>query len=219
MWNPDPSTRLGRLGRLAAVTLLGTTVLPVALAGSAAPVAAAPPPGASIYYSTATSTNPTGVPGTGDALWVRVEEAVESNGDTDRAHELAREYQAVVESILESRGVPGLADALRSVDEPAAMADMAGRFAPWVWGAFATLLASGTVLIIGEPERELINWAFWIKVPLLVAAAALTAVFLSRLAGGGERAAARGPALVLVLLWCLVIVFGRLIAYAQITVA
>ena len=31
MWNPDPSTRLGRLGRLVAVTLLGTTVLPVAL--------------------------------------------------------------------------------------------------------------------------------------------------------------------------------------------
>jgi hypothetical protein len=66
MWNPDPSTRLGRLGRLVAVTLLGTTVLPVALTGSAAPAAAAPPPDASIYYSTATNTNPTGVPGTGD---------------------------------------------------------------------------------------------------------------------------------------------------------
>ncbi len=67
-----------------------------------------------------------GVPGTGDALWVRVDDAVEANDDTERAHELAREYQAVVENILEARGVPGLADAIRGVDEPAAVADMAG---------------------------------------------------------------------------------------------
>ena len=67
-----------------------------------------------------------GIPGTGDALWVRVEDAVEVNGGTDRAHELAREYKAVVENILEARGVPGLADALRGMDEPAAVADMAG---------------------------------------------------------------------------------------------
>jgi hypothetical protein len=120
--------------------------------------------------------------------------------------------------LLTSVGAVALASFGR-LGRAVAMADMAGRFAPWVWGAFATLLATGTILIVGEPERELINWAFWIKVPLLVAAAALTAVFLSRLAGGGERAAARGPALVLVLLWGLVIVFGRLIAYAQIALA
>jgi hypothetical protein len=124
--------------------------------------------------------------------------------------------------LLTSVGAVALASFGR-LGRAVALADMAGRFAPWVWGAFAILLASGTILIIGEPVRELINWAFWIKVPLLVVAAGLTAVFLSRLARGrgpvdpARHAAARGPALGLVLLWCLVIVFGRLIAYAQIT--
>ena len=67
-----------------------------------------------------------GVPGTGDALWVRVDEAFEANTDTERARDLARDYKAVVENILDARGVPGLADALRGVDEPGAVADMAG---------------------------------------------------------------------------------------------
>ncbi|WP_374210643.1 endopeptidase La [Dermatobacter hominis] len=67
-----------------------------------------------------------GVPGTGEALWVRATPAVEANADTDRAEELAKEYQAVVENILESRGVPGLADAFRGMTDPGAIADMAG---------------------------------------------------------------------------------------------
>ena len=67
-----------------------------------------------------------GVPGTGEALWVRVDEAFEANTDTERARDLARDYKAVVENILDARGVPGLADALRGVDEPGAVADMAG---------------------------------------------------------------------------------------------
>ena len=67
-----------------------------------------------------------GVPGAGEARWVRVDDAVETNVDSERARALAREYKAVVENILEARGVPGLADALRGMDEPAAVADMAG---------------------------------------------------------------------------------------------
>jgi ATP-dependent Lon protease len=67
-----------------------------------------------------------GVPGTGDVLWVQAEPAVETNLRTPRAVELAREYKATVESILEARGVAGLAEVLRGVDEPGAVADMAG---------------------------------------------------------------------------------------------
>ncbi len=67
-----------------------------------------------------------GVPGTGEALWVRATEGVEVNADTPRAAELAKEYQAVIENILESRGVPGLADAFRGMTDPGAIADMAG---------------------------------------------------------------------------------------------
>lgn len=105
------------------------------------------------------------------------------------------------------------------------LSKLAHRFAPWIWGALVVLLATGTILIVGEPERELINWAFWIKIPLLVVTAVLTAVYLTYLGrhqrfGGDDIAIqtrARAPAAALMVLWCLVIVFGRLIAYAQIT--
>jgi len=67
----------------------------------------------------------TAVPGTGSALWVEVEvvaEAPASEGTT----ELAREYRAVVENILLSRGAGRLAERLAEVTEPGRVADMAG---------------------------------------------------------------------------------------------
>jgi ATP-dependent Lon protease len=67
-----------------------------------------------------------GVPGTGSALWVRAELAPEPNADSDRSHELSDEYKAVVENILDARGITGMADALRGVHEPGAVADMSG---------------------------------------------------------------------------------------------
>ncbi|MGI9033022.1 MAG: endopeptidase La [Acidimicrobiales bacterium] len=66
-----------------------------------------------------------GVPGTGAALWVQVEGVTETP-PTERALELAREYRAVVQNILEERGARQLADALRGITDPGAMADTAG---------------------------------------------------------------------------------------------
>ena len=67
-----------------------------------------------------------GVPGDGDALRVRAVPAVETRRRTERARELAREYRAVVQNILDARGVAGLGDALVGIEEPGAVADMAG---------------------------------------------------------------------------------------------
>ena len=67
----------------------------------------------------------TGVPGTGDALWVEAEPVVEPE-PTPAANELAREYRAVLENILHSRGAGRVAAALRDVTEPSRLADMAG---------------------------------------------------------------------------------------------
>ena len=103
------------------------------------------------------------------------------------------------------------------------LAQMGARFAPWIWGSLLILLITGTILIIGEPERELINWAFWIKIPLLVVTAAATALFMSSLGRSDTvgdvafQARARTQINVLVGLWALVVIFGRLIAYAQIS--
>jgi ATP-dependent Lon protease len=66
-----------------------------------------------------------GVPGTGRALWLQAEPVDEADA-TDRAGELAREYKAVVENILESRGAAVLIDNVRSVTDPSAVADLAG---------------------------------------------------------------------------------------------
>jgi ATP-dependent Lon protease len=65
-----------------------------------------------------------GVPGTGDATWVQVEDAVEAEGP--RVAELARDYRAAVESITEARGVPAVADVLRGISDPGQLADMSG---------------------------------------------------------------------------------------------
>src|SRR5439155_576859 len=67
-----------------------------------------------------------GVPGAGGALWVGADRAIETNEETERAVELAREYKAIVEGILEARGVAGLAEVLRGITQPGAVADMAG---------------------------------------------------------------------------------------------
>jgi ATP-dependent Lon protease len=66
-----------------------------------------------------------GVPGTGAALWVQVE-GISEPPVSERAVELAREYRAVVQNILEERGARQLADALRGITDPGAMADTAG---------------------------------------------------------------------------------------------
>jgi ATP-dependent Lon protease len=69
----------------------------------------------------------TGAPGTGEALWVQFEDVDEGgSGESERAVELAREYRAVIENILEHRGARQIADALRGISDPGTMADTAG---------------------------------------------------------------------------------------------
>jgi ATP-dependent Lon protease len=67
----------------------------------------------------------TAVPGTGQALWVQVE-LVDEPDASDEARELAREYKAVLENILISRGARQIAARLREVTEPGLVADVAG---------------------------------------------------------------------------------------------
>ncbi|HEX2046957.1 MAG TPA: endopeptidase La [Acidimicrobiales bacterium] len=67
-----------------------------------------------------------GVPSpSGAALWVLAETVV-AGDPSPRARELAREYRAVVENILEHRGAGGLAEALRGISDPGTMADTSG---------------------------------------------------------------------------------------------
>jgi ATP-dependent Lon protease len=67
-----------------------------------------------------------GVPGTGDATWVQVEPATDPEEPTPRAEELAREYRATVENLVEARGVPQVAEVLRGIRDPGQIADISG---------------------------------------------------------------------------------------------
>jgi ATP-dependent Lon protease len=62
-----------------------------------------------------------------EELRVEVQEIRDGHPDDERTRELAREYRAVVEEILELRGDDGrIAAFLRSVEEPGALADTSG---------------------------------------------------------------------------------------------
>ena len=67
----------------------------------------------------------TGVPGTGDALWVEAE-PLDDGEATPNVVDLAREYRAVLENILLSRGARQIAAQLREIAEPGRLADVAG---------------------------------------------------------------------------------------------
>jgi ATP-dependent Lon protease len=67
----------------------------------------------------------TGTTGPGAALWVEATIADESP-ITERTRELAREYRALVTNILQTRGAWQMVDSVQQIDDPSALADLAG---------------------------------------------------------------------------------------------
>jgi len=67
----------------------------------------------------------TAVPGTGQALWVQVDPVADAP-ETPAAMELAREYRAVLENILLTRGARRMAERLRDVTDASQIADLSG---------------------------------------------------------------------------------------------
>ncbi|MDQ3901135.1 MAG: endopeptidase La, partial [Actinomycetota bacterium] len=66
-----------------------------------------------------------GTTGPGAALWVQGT-VLDETGAPERAQELAREYRGLVITILQRRGAWQVIDSIRQVDEPSALADLAG---------------------------------------------------------------------------------------------
>jgi hypothetical protein len=83
------------------------------------------------------------------------------------------------------------------------------------------LLATGAVMIIGEPARSLANPVFQLKMALLVAALIVTLSHQVPLGAnpafwegsGGRRGAARLVAVLSLALWAGIVFAGRWIAY------
>ncbi len=95
------------------------------------------------------------------------------------------------------------------------------RFGPWLRGALWLLLGTGLLMIIGEPERELVTFSFWAKMVLVALGTAIAFVFQRSLRVHGpdweesltQRNSVKVMAVMTLLLWLAIIFLGRLIAY------
>lgn len=101
------------------------------------------------------------------------------------------------------------------------MAETERRYTRWIWWALAFLTLSGLGMIFGEPIRELINGVFWIKMALVLVAVFVSLAFhgkvMRRLAGGGTvTGGIKATAIFIIILWCVIILCGRWIAYAPV---
>ena len=111
----------------------------------------------------------------------------------------------------------------RLLNRDVPLLEMARRFLPTIWPVLLVLLITGSLLIIGEPKRSLLNSAFYLKMALLAAAIVLTAWLQWSLSSSpnfwdkdrGRRMAGQLAATLSILVWCGILFAGRWIAYTQ----
>ena len=104
------------------------------------------------------------------------------------------------------------------------LTETTGRFGPWLSGALCVLLATGVLMVIGEPARELLAFSFWLKMFLVAVGTVTAAVFQISLRRNeieweesvAKRRATKWLALATLLIWVCIVILGRLIAYDHI---
>jgi hypothetical protein len=111
----------------------------------------------------------------------------------------------------------------RLLERDVPLPEVARRFLPTIWPVLLILLTTGSLLIVGEPKRSLLNSTFYLKMALLAVAIVLT-VGLQRSISSSpnfwdsdrwRRTAGRFAATVSILVWCGILFAGRWIAYTQ----
>lgn len=113
---------------------------------------------------------------------------------------------------------------LRLLQRDVPLPAVARRFLPVIWPVLLVLLITGSLLIIGEPRRSLLNTTFYFKMALLAAAVVVTIGLQWSIASAPEfwertlpqRLAGGLAASVSILIWCGVLFAGRWIAYTQV---
>jgi hypothetical protein len=98
------------------------------------------------------------------------------------------------------------------------------RFGPWLTGGLWLMLATGILMVIGEPVRELVTFSFWLKMFLVAVSTLIASVFQINLRKHERRweetlirrRSIQGLAILTFLIWLCIIILGRLIAYDHI---
>ena len=104
----------------------------------------------------------------------------------------------------------------------ATLAETSRRYTRVLWWSLGVVILSGVLMLFGDTVRNLLNAIFWIKM-ILVVFGIVTAILFAKslgrkfttgnvVVGGGTKA----TALFLVILWCVIMLCGRWIAYAPV---
>jgi hypothetical protein len=112
---------------------------------------------------------------------------------------------------------------LRVLGRDVPLPEIAQRHLPTIWPVLLILLITGSLLIVGEPRRSLVNSTFYLKMALLAVAILLTVGLQWSISMSSNfwdlnrtrRVAGRIAATVSVLVWCGILFAGRWIAYTQ----
>jgi hypothetical protein len=101
------------------------------------------------------------------------------------------------------------------------LVETTARFGPWLFCALYVLLATGTLMVIGEPARELLAFSFWLKMSLVIIATIVAGIFESSVRKNEaywessivKSLSTKSLALFTLLIWIAIVILGRLIAY------
>jgi putative copper export protein len=111
----------------------------------------------------------------------------------------------------------------RLLERDVPLPEVARRFLPPIWPIVLILLITGSLLIIGEPRRSLLNSTFYVKMVLLAVALVLTAGLQWSLSSSRDASnkspsrwiAEHFAATASVVVWSGILFAGRWIAYTQ----
>jgi len=115
----------------------------------------------------------------GGALWVKADPILDPEPPTEKSVELAREYRALLENLVESRGVPQVVQFLRAARTPGHLADLAG------YSPDLSTEQKLQILETGDLEERLSTLIKWTKAVL--ADASLKEKIRSEVAEGMEK--------------------------------
>ena len=101
------------------------------------------------------------------------------------------------------------------------LAVLIAKSTPWVWTTLCVLLATGILLTITEPARELLNWVFRLKMLMVAALAGILLIVQIRMRRSPDywtesparRLVARAVGIAAVLIGAGIVTAGRWIAY------
>jgi magnesium-transporting ATPase (P-type) len=101
------------------------------------------------------------------------------------------------------------------------LAVVIAKSTPWVWTTLCVLLGTGILLTVTEPARELLNWAFRVKMLMVIGLAGILLLVQIRArhspqywtASPSRRLAARAIGIAAVIIGAGIVTAGRWIAY------